>query len=116
MDTSTSESPASTDAVFVFGSNLAGRHGKGAALYARQRRGAIYGQGEGLLGLQGRSYAIPTKDAMIRTLPLAAIASHVARFAAGGRGAGAWSLRCDAGQGALQGRRRARVLMWARPR
>ena len=38
MDTSTSESPVSTDAVFVFGSNLAGRHGKGAALYARQHR------------------------------------------------------------------------------
>jgi hypothetical protein len=77
MDTSTSESPVSTDAVFVFGSNLAGRHGKGAALYARQHRGAIYGQGE---GLQGRSYAITTKDAAIRTLPLDAIASHVARF------------------------------------
>ena len=43
MDTSTSESPASTDAVFVLGSNLAGCHGKGAALYARQHRGAILG-------------------------------------------------------------------------
>ena len=29
--------------VFVFGSNLAGRHGKGAGLFARQHRGAIYG-------------------------------------------------------------------------
>jgi hypothetical protein len=46
-------------AIFVFGSNLAGRHGKGAALWAREHRGAIYGQGE---GLQGDSYAIPTKD------------------------------------------------------
>ena len=45
--------------IFVFGSNLAGRHGKGAALVAVQRHGAIYGQGE---GLQGNSYAIPTKD------------------------------------------------------
>jgi hypothetical protein len=63
--------------VFVFGSNLAGRHGKGAALYARQRRGAIYGQGE---GLQGDSYAIPTKDASLRTLPLHTIATYVDRF------------------------------------
>ena len=45
--------------VFVFGSNLAGRHGRGAALWARQHRGAIYGQG---VGRQGNAYAIPTKD------------------------------------------------------
>ncbi len=63
--------------VFVFGSNLAGRHGKGAALYARQRCGAIYGQGE---GLQGRSYAIPTKDERLRTLSLERIDMYVARF------------------------------------
>lgn len=50
---------ADTNIVFVFGSNLAGRHGAGAALSARLQYGAIYGQGE---GLQGRSYAIPTKD------------------------------------------------------
>lgn len=31
--------------IFVFGSNLAGRHGAGAALYARQHHGAIYGRG-----------------------------------------------------------------------
>lgn len=79
MSASTSQIPATTDAVFVFGSNLAGRHGKGAALHARQHCGAIYGQGE---GLQGRSYAIPTKDAVIRTLPLDAIAGHAARFLA----------------------------------
>lgn len=35
----------SNDPVFVFGSNLAGRHGKGAALWARLHRGAIYGRG-----------------------------------------------------------------------
>lgn len=45
--------------VFVFGSNTEGRHGKGAALIARQKFGAIYGQAN---GLQGRSYAIVTKD------------------------------------------------------
>lgn len=63
--------------IFVFGSNRAGRHGKGAALYARQNHGAIYGRGE---GLQGRSYAIPTKDETIRTLPLDSIAAHVVTF------------------------------------
>ena len=46
--------------IFVFGSNLAGRHGAGAALDAKKRWGAIYGRGE---GLQGQSYALPTKDA-----------------------------------------------------
>ena len=49
--------------VFVFGSNPEGRHGAGAAKVARRQFGAIYGQGE---GLQGRSYAIPTKDLKVR--------------------------------------------------
>lgn len=44
---------------FVFGSNTQGRHGKGAALIAREKFGAIYGQAK---GFQGRSYAIITKD------------------------------------------------------
>jgi hypothetical protein len=65
--------------IFVFGSNLAGRHGKGAALFARTRRGAIYGQGE---GLQGLSYAIPTKDGSLRSLSLDSIRQHVERFIA----------------------------------
>jgi len=43
--------------VFVFGSNLAGFHGGGAAALAVRKFGAIYGQGT---GLQGQSYAIPT--------------------------------------------------------
>ena len=63
--------------IFVFGSNLAGRHGKGAALYARQHHGAIDGQG---IGLQGNSYAIPTKDARLRTLPLSQISTYVEEF------------------------------------
>ena len=63
--------------IFVFGSNLAGRHGKGAALFAKNHRGAIYGRGE---GLQGNSYAIPTKDAHLKTLPLNNIMLGVARF------------------------------------
>lgn len=63
--------------VFVFGSNTAGRHGAGAALWARKHRGAIYGQGE---GYQGNSYAIPTKDGLLRTLPTKAISEAVDRF------------------------------------
>jgi hypothetical protein len=53
--------------VFVFGSNLAGRHGKGAALEAAQHHGAIRGVG---WGRQGNSYAIPTKDFLMHRLPL----------------------------------------------
>jgi hypothetical protein len=45
--------------IFVFGSNKQARHGKGAALTARNKFGAIYGQSE---GLQGQSYAIITKE------------------------------------------------------
>lgn len=63
--------------IFVFGSNLAGRHGKGAALYAQQHHGAIYGQG---VGLQGESYTIPTKDVRIKTLPLYVIQGYVNEF------------------------------------
>jgi hypothetical protein len=63
--------------IFVFGSNEAGRHGKGAALFARQHYGAIYGQG---VGLQGDSYAIPTKDARLATLPLSRIGEYVEQF------------------------------------
>ena len=69
----------STIPVFVFGSNLAGRHGKGAALWARQQRGAIYGQG---IGRQGNAYGIPTKDRQLRVLPLHVIQIHVAEFLA----------------------------------
>jgi hypothetical protein len=63
--------------IFVFGSNLAGRHGKGAALTARTLHGAIYGQG---IGLQGNSYAIPTKDYQLHSLPLLEIEQHVKTF------------------------------------
>jgi hypothetical protein len=63
--------------IFVFGSNEAGRHGKGAALEARLHWDAIYGQGE---GIQGSSYGIPTKDVFLRTLPIDAIRVHVDRF------------------------------------
>lgn len=63
--------------IFVFGSNLAGRHGKGAALVARQSFGAVYGVAE---GLTGRAYAIPTKNSRFQTLPLAEVEQHVDSF------------------------------------
>lgn len=69
----------SSPRVFVFGSNLAGRHGKGAANYALRNYGARYGVG---VGHVGNSYALPTKDARIQTLPLSQIAVYVAAFLA----------------------------------
>lgn len=66
-----------TGEIFVFGSNEAGRHGKGAAKFARLYRGAVYGQGE---GLQGQSYAIPTKTGDLKVLPLVLIAAAIERF------------------------------------
>ncbi len=63
--------------VFVFGSNLAGRHGKGAALDAKELWDAKVGVGE---GPTGRAYAIPTKDADLRTRPLGAIRVSVTKF------------------------------------
>lgn len=65
--------------IFVFGSNLAGRHGKGSAKAAVLKHGAILGQG---IGPQGNSYAIPTKDHQLRVLPLAEIRIHVDNFLA----------------------------------
>ena len=63
--------------IFVFGSNLAGRHGKGAALTAKMKYGAIQGQGE---GRQGSSYAVPTKDWDLKPLPLLSIDLSVEHF------------------------------------
>lgn len=53
------------DEVFVFGSNLAGLHAGGAARFAMQRFGAVWGQG---VGLQGQSYAIPTMQGGVETI------------------------------------------------
>ena len=63
--------------LFVFGSNLAGRHGAGAALVAAERYGAQSGVGEGAFA---SSYAIPTKGHSLEVLPLTVIAEHVERF------------------------------------
>ena len=53
------------DEVFVFGSNLQGYHGGGAARAAVNKFGAIWGQG---VGLQGQSYAIPTMQGGVETI------------------------------------------------
>lgn len=63
--------------IFVFGSNLAGRHGAGAAKHALEHHGAKYGCGA---GIQGNSYAIPTKGHRLEVLPLAQIKPYVERF------------------------------------
>lgn len=64
-------------AIFVFGSNLAGRHGKGAAVEARQTYGAVYGEGR---GRTGNAYAIPTKDEKLNPLILEHIENNVTEF------------------------------------
>ena len=53
------------DEVFVFGSNLAGMHGGGAARAAFEKFGAVWGCG---VGLQGQSYAIPTMQGGVETI------------------------------------------------
>jgi hypothetical protein len=63
--------------IFVFGSNLAGIHGLGAARTAHEKFGAIMGQG---VGLMGSSYGIPTKDKELKVLPLDKIKKHIDTF------------------------------------
>jgi hypothetical protein len=67
----------SAQMIFVFGSNRAGIHGAGAAKYAHEHCGAVWGIGE---GLSGDAYALPTCDHEIRPLKLAQIRFHVDRF------------------------------------
>lgn len=63
--------------IFVFGSNLAGRHGAGAALEANKHWGAIDGVS---YGMAGQSFAIPTKDWKIKTMPLESIELGINAF------------------------------------
>lgn len=65
--------------IFVFGSNTAGIHGAGAAKMAWQVYGAQYRVGYGMCG---QSFAIPTKDKFIQTLPTAAVEEFVKGFLA----------------------------------
>ena len=95
--------------IFVFGSNLSGVHGGGAAATAQKKYGAVNGRGEGLQGLRYRrvnlgpadengfepfeyqiiggrgvnntaAYALPTKGFDIETLPLQVIDYFVGRL------------------------------------
>lgn len=63
--------------IFVFGSNEAGIHGAGAARIAFLKFGAEMGLGN---GLSGNSYAIPTKDRNVETLPLDKVKSYIVEF------------------------------------
>lgn len=63
--------------IFVFGSNLAGRHGAGSAKEAIQNWGAEYGIG---FGPRGASFAIPTKGFALERLPLTQIHVYVQAF------------------------------------
>ena len=77
IPTAISRVPA--NGVFVFGSNEAGIHGDGAARLAVQSFGATFGRG---FGFSGKSFAIPTKDSKITTLPLEVIGNYIKRFVA----------------------------------
>ncbi len=66
-----------SDMIFVFGSNKAGRHGAGAALYAYTYHNAEYGVGE---GLTGSCYALPTKGYKIESIPISEVADAIALF------------------------------------
>lgn len=65
------------DSVFVFGSNILGIHGRGAALDARTYFGAVMGKG---YGHYGQSFAIPTKYTPSESLSPATIECFVEQF------------------------------------
>lgn len=69
--------PENHRAIFVFGSNIGGIHGAGAARAAKENYGAEYGCGEGRCN---QSYAIPTKDGHMHTRPLERIRDSVNVF------------------------------------
>lgn len=63
--------------IFVFGSNKRGVHGAGAARYAMDYLGAVFGEWD---GITGKTYAIPTKDEYIETMDIEEIFKYVAKF------------------------------------
>ncbi len=63
--------------IFVFGSNLEGRHERGAAKDALDSYGAVYGQG---IGHFGNSYALPTKRTKWIKMSLAEVSYHIEVF------------------------------------
>lgn len=62
---------------FVFGSNLKGQHGGGAAAIAHKKWGAKWGKG---IGHSGQTYAIPTKRDFAHTMPVDEIGPFVNQF------------------------------------
>lgn len=72
----TNISELSHNQILVFGSNEKGAHGAGAAKQAL-KFGAILGQG---VGLQGSTYAIPTKDKILNVLSIQDIKTYVDDF------------------------------------
>lgn len=77
MNTSENIVDLDENEIFVFGSNEAGIHGAGAARIAFLKFGAEMGLGN---GLSGNSYAIPTKDRNVETLPLDKVKSYIDEF------------------------------------
>ena len=63
--------------IFVFGSNLAGIHGLGAARFALLHCGAKMKEG---VGLFGDSYAIPTKNVRVEHMPLSMVEEYIIQF------------------------------------
>lgn len=72
-----SREPQTAKTVYVFSSDLAGRHTRGTALIALREHGAVYGEA---VGLRGRSYAIPVRDEQGDPLPLRVITRYVQAF------------------------------------
>ena len=69
--------------IFCFGSNEIGVHGAGAAKFAYEKKGARWGKS---YGHYGDSFAIPTKDEYIETMPLDRIKQYVEGFLAYAKG------------------------------
>ncbi len=69
--------PDTDDMIFVFGSNLSGIHGAGAARYAHKHKGALMGHG---IGQWGNSYAIPTKGRNIEFIPIKDFVDYIDDF------------------------------------
>lgn len=65
------------DQVFVFGSNLAGNHRKGAAKTALDKFGAMQGVGR---GWSGQSFAIPTQNEHLQPMPLHQVEHYINDF------------------------------------
>ena len=63
--------------IFVFGSNLAGAHGDGAARFAYEWFGAVWGEG---VGIHGQTYAIPTMQGGVETIKLRCLRRSNKRF------------------------------------